>query len=88
MSNTLVVEDSANASLDYYQSAFTRPSYDARVSDFTYERYYPVNGIRDCSSIRFSIPAKKGGIVMDITMKVLLDLCDSISYLVVSLVLL
>ena len=65
--NTLVVDDSASAALDYFQSSFAPPVYDARMTDTYYESFFPVSGVKDVDNIRFSIPAKKGGKVLDVS---------------------
>ena len=66
MANTLVVDDQSAAGLDYFQSSFRPPLYDSRLVDTYYEQFYPVSGVRDVDNIRFSIPAKKAGKVLNI----------------------
>ena len=66
MANTLVVDDTASAGLDYFKSSFSVPLYDSRLSDTYYKSFFPVSGVKSVDSIRFSIPAKKGNKLLNI----------------------
>ena len=45
MANTLVVDDSSVASLNYFDSSFAVPIYDSRMTDTYYEHFFPVSGL-------------------------------------------
>ena len=49
--NTLIVDDSATAALDYFQSSFAPPVYDARMTDTYYETFFPVSGVKVCAAM-------------------------------------
>ena len=66
VANTLVVDDQSAAGLDYFQSSFKPAVYDSRLTDTYYETFYPVSGVKSVDEIRFSIPAKKGGKVLNV----------------------
>ena len=43
MANTLVVDDSSVAALNYFDSSFAVPIYDSRMTDTYYESFFPVS---------------------------------------------
>ena len=45
MANTLVVDDSSVAALNYFDSSFAVPIYDSRMTDTYYESFFPVSGM-------------------------------------------
>ena len=45
MANTLVVDDSSVAALNYFDSSFAAPIYDSRLVNTIYEVYHPVSGM-------------------------------------------
>ena len=45
MAQTLVVDDSSVASLNYFDSSFAVPMFDSRMVDTVYESYFPVSGL-------------------------------------------
>ena len=45
MANTLVVDDSSVAALNYFDSSFAMPIYDSRMTDTYYESFFPVSGM-------------------------------------------
>ena len=51
-----VIPTEARPALDYLESAFSKPQYDARVTDTKYEYYYPISGTKNTSCLRWTIP--------------------------------
>ena len=49
---TNVIPTEAKPALDYLESAFTKPQYDARVAETKYEYYYPISGTRNTNVLR------------------------------------
>ena len=67
-----VIPTEAKPALDYLESAFTKPQYDARVADTKYEYYYPISGTRNTSCLRWTIPhTNKGQMVPDLNRMIL-----------------
>ena len=62
----------AKPALDYLDSAFTKPQYDARVADTKYEYFFPISGTKNTSCLRWTIPnTSKGQFVPDMNRMVL-----------------
>ena len=69
---TNVIPTEAKPALDYLESAFTKPQYDARVAETKYEYFYPTSGTRNTNVLRWTLPHKgKGQIVPDLNKMVL-----------------
>ena len=66
MANTLIVDDQSAAGLEYFQSSFKPAVYNSRLNGTYFKTFYPVSGVKSVDNIRFSIPAKKGGKVLQV----------------------
>ena len=56
-----VIPTEAKPALDYLESAFTKPQYDAKICDTKYEYYWPISGTRNTSCLRWTIPHSNKG---------------------------
>lgn len=53
--------------VDFSTLGFQKPTYDLRFADTQYEKYFPVSGVRNVSSIRFQIPRQMGPSSLDMS---------------------
>ena len=69
MSNIAATE--AVPSLDYMEAAFTKPQYDSKASETKYEYYFPVNGVKNTTNLKWTIPRINGPFIQNIDKMVL-----------------
>lgn len=68
-----IIPNEAVPATDYYQSCFQDPVYDTRVVESDFPFYYPTSGIRNVTTLRWNIPAKKGPYVHDFSRLILAE---------------